>query len=280
MSRYDADYTRTFYDAYGDREWSRLEATAYGRLQGIIHTDFVRRYVRPGMRVLDAGCGPGRFSIAVAEIGATVTALDLSEHQLQLAKERLGDAGVLEGVDGFVQADVADLSMFPDGRFDVVICYGGALSYMCDQRHKAASELVRVVRREGVILASVMSLNGAAANLVRRPTMSVLSDPERGQVWRGLQDGDLGATPSALETMKHPPMHMYTSDELRSLMPGCRALELAGSNVTAFEGSTTIDEVLSDPQAWATVVRLERELNSRAGLVDSGSHIIMAAQRL
>ena len=80
--------------------------------------------------------------------------------------------------------------------------------------------------------------------------------------------------------MQHPPMHMFTSDELRRLLPGCRVLELAGSNVTTFEGSTTIDEVLGDQQAWTTAVELERELNSRPGLVDSGSHIIMAAQRI
>ena len=280
MGMYDADYTRAFYDAYGDIEWSRLEATAYGRLQGIIHTDFIRRYVRPGARVLDAGCGPGRFSIAIAELGATVTALDLSEHQLQLAKERLGEAGVLERVDGFVSADIADLSMFADGRFDVVVCYGGALSYVCDQRHGAASELVRVVRREGVILTSVMSLNGAAVDLVRRPNMPVLKNPEGEQVWRVLEDGDLAGFPSPRVSMQHPPMHMYTSDDLRGLLPDCRVLELAGSNVTTFEGSTTFDEVLSDRQAWSTAVRLERELNSRPGLVDSGSHIIMAAQRL
>ncbi len=280
MGLYDADYTRTFYDAYGDIEWSRLEATAYGRLQGIIHTDFIRRYVRAGTRVLDAGCGPGRFSIAVAQLGATVMALDLSEHQLQLARERLGEAGVLERVDGFVSADIADLSMFTDGHFDIVICYGGALSYVCDQRHKAAAELVRVVRPEGVILTSVMSLNGAAVNLVRRPNMSVLKNPEGEQVWRVLEDGDLAGFLSPQVNMQHPPMHMFTSDELRCLLPGCRVLELAGSNVTTFEGSTTIDDVLGDPEAWPTAVRLERELNSRPGLVDSGGHIIMAAQRL
>ena len=204
----------------------------------------------------------------------------LSAHQLQLARERLGEAGVLERVDGFVSADIADLSMFADGRFDVVVCYGGALSYVCDQRHGAASELVRVVRREGVILTSVMSLNGAAVDLVRRPNMPVLKNPEGEQVWRVLEDGDLAGFPSPRVSMQHPPMHMYTSDDLRGLLPDCRVLELAGSNVTTFEGSTTFDEVLSDRQAWSTAVRLERELNSRPGLVDSGSHIIMAAQRL
>ena len=280
MGMYDADYTRAFYDAYGDIEWSRLEATAYGRLQAIIHTDYIRRYVRPGARVLDAGCGPGRFSIAVAELGATVTPLDLSERQLQLARKRLGEAGVLERVDGFVSGDIADLSMFADGRFDGVICYGGALSYVCDQRHRAAGELVRVVRPGGVILTSVMSLNGGAVDLVRRPNMPVLKNPEGEQVWRVLEDGDLAGVPSTQVDMQHPPIHMYTGDELRGLLPGCRVLALAGSNVTTYEGSTTIDDVLGDPQAWSTAVRLERELNSRPGLVDSGSHIIMAAQRL
>ena len=46
MSTYDADYTKRFYNAYGRHEWDRLEVTAYGRLQAIIHTDFIERYVR------------------------------------------------------------------------------------------------------------------------------------------------------------------------------------------------------------------------------------------
>ena len=75
---------------------------------------------------------------------------------------------MLDRVDGFVRADISDLSMFPDDYFDVVVCYGGALSYVCDQRYKAASELVRVVRPGGVLLISVMSRFGTICNLVRR----------------------------------------------------------------------------------------------------------------
>ena len=277
---YDAGYTRDFYDAYGSLEWDRLEATAYGRLQAIIHSDFIRRHVLDGDRVLDAGCGPGRFTATIAELGAAVTALDLSDRQLQLAEENIREKGLSGRVDDFVAGDITDLSLFPDGCFDVVVCYGGALSYVCEEREMAASELVRVVRPDGTLLISVMSRYGGMANLVRRPTMPVLEDPEGWHVWSVAEDGDLPGSPSPRVNMEHPPMHLYTSEELRSLLPGCRTLELAGSNVTAFEGSTTLDEVLGDRNAWSTVVRIERELNRRPGLVDSGSHMIMASQRL
>ncbi len=54
MVIYNADKTKSFYDAYGSIEWDRLEASAYRRVQAIIHTDFIRRYVERGNRVLDA----------------------------------------------------------------------------------------------------------------------------------------------------------------------------------------------------------------------------------
>ena len=276
---YDAEYTRSFYDAYGRREWDRLAVTAAGRLKAIVHADFIRRYVRKGDRVLDAGCGPGRFTVTAAELGATVTALDLSEGQLELANARVADAGLSDGVDAFVAADIADLSMFPDGHFDAVICYGGALSYVCERRDVAAAELVRVVRPGGILLVSVMSRLGTMAALVRRPQMYVLQDPERWYVWQVAEHGDLPGFPAPGMDLEHPAMHMYTSDELRQLLPDCRVLDLAGSNVTTSGESSAPDDILDNPEAWTTAVELERTLNSRPGLVDSGTHLIVAARK-
>jgi 2-polyprenyl-3-methyl-5-hydroxy-6-metoxy-1,4-benzoquinol methylase len=43
-----------------------------------------------GKRVLDVGCGPGFYSEALIERGATVVACDASEPMIQLARQRLG----------------------------------------------------------------------------------------------------------------------------------------------------------------------------------------------
>ena len=73
-------------------------------------------------------------------------------------------------------------------------------------------------------------------------------------------------------------MHLYSAAELRDLLPGCAVLALAGSNVSLTEGAN--DDALADPAIWATVVDVERSLNQQSGLVDSGSHLILAARRL
>ena len=277
---YDPRRTQEFYDAYGLHEWDRLEATAYGRLQAIVHADFIESYLGPGDRVLDAGSGPGRFSIGMARLDARVTALDISPQQLELARQKISSASLLDQMDGFICADIVDLSQFSDASFDLVVCYGGALSYVNERRHRAAAELARVTRPSGMVLLSVMSRYGAVLNLVERPSMSELRNPEDTHVWRFVETGDRPPFPSNRLDVEHPGMHLYSSEEVNALLPGCNVLEIAGSCVSVHEGSPAIEEAAQDPDAWATAVETERRLCRVSGLVDSGSHIIIAARRL
>ena len=55
-----------------------------------LYQRFLRR-VRPGGRILDAGCGVGRDALAFAERGYEVIAFDASEAMVQLARERMGN---------------------------------------------------------------------------------------------------------------------------------------------------------------------------------------------
>lgn len=282
---YDAKYTKDFYNAYGAFEWSRLEASAYGRLQMIIHEEFIKRYVKPGNRVLDAGSGPGRFSISAARAGANVTVLDISDEQLDIARQKINEAGLVERRNQFIEADICDLSMFPDRHFDMVICFGGALSYVCEKRQKAAGELKRVTGQGGIILVSVMNLLGSTiAAKTENPDMATLKEPDISRpgepaLWEVLKTGDLPGFPSRRANMMHAPMHLFTASELQSLFKGCEMLEIAGSNVTIEEFSTSGETIAAEPSAWSTLVELERKINHDPGLVNSGSHIIMAARK-
>jgi ubiquinone/menaquinone biosynthesis C-methylase UbiE len=161
---YNPEYTRRFYNAYSEHEWNRLSDNAYGQIQAVIHIDFLKRYVHRGDAVLEAGSCPGRFTMELARLGAKVTVLDLSERQLELAQANVSAARLLDQVQDFIQGDVTDLP-FAENTFDVTVAYGGAMSYVCEHRHRAAAELVRVTKPEGILLISVMSRYGAFASL-------------------------------------------------------------------------------------------------------------------
>src|SRR6201995_1404324 len=153
---YDAERTRAYFDTLATREWDRLEATLQGRVKYAIHKRLLERYVRGGMRVLDVGSGPGRFAIDAARLGARVTLVDLSQVQLDLARQKIDEAGAGASVDAFHRLDVLDLSSLGAASYDVVVCYGGAISYTVAHHVDALRELARVVKPGGTVLVSVM----------------------------------------------------------------------------------------------------------------------------
>lgn len=66
----------------------------------------------PGMRALDLCCGPGLITGALVRAGATTTGLDFSPAMLDLAREAVPEATLVEG-------DAGDLP-FDNGVFDIV----------------------------------------------------------------------------------------------------------------------------------------------------------------
>jgi SAM-dependent methyltransferase len=90
-----------------------------------------------GLRVLDAGCGPGVQAAQLAARGATVTGVDLSADLLAIARTR-SDAT-------FLQHDLTERMPFADAEFDVATAIE-VLEHVPDPAHTVA-EMARVAER-------------------------------------------------------------------------------------------------------------------------------------
>ncbi|MFI5981854.1 class I SAM-dependent methyltransferase [Streptomyces sp. NPDC051555] len=104
--------------------------------------------LRPGMSVLDVGCGPGTITADLAELVAPgrVTAVDAAEGVVAQAREYARERG-LHGIE-FAAADVHALD-FPDDSFDVVHAHQ-VLQHVGDPV-RALREMRRVCRPGGIV---------------------------------------------------------------------------------------------------------------------------------
>jgi SAM-dependent methyltransferase len=186
VSAWDPGRAAEYHDAFGEQEWTRFEQGVTPPAGLDIHVRYLERYVRSGDRVLDAGAGPGRFSLELVRLGAEVVALDISPGQLDQLRMRLPDVESHVG-------DVTDLSRFADASFDVAVCFGGPLSYVLDGAEGAPVELVRVTRPGGHVLVSVMLLAGTIAHY-----LSVILDLARRRL-----EAELCEEPGAVSCGQH-----------------------------------------------------------------------------
>jgi SAM-dependent methyltransferase len=98
--------------------------------------------IRPGMSLLDVGCGAGLAMVLAHERGATVAGLDAAEGFLTVARTRLPGAEVRQG-------DVEALP-FPDETFDAVTAFN-SVQFASDP--SAALREIKRVAKPGAAVA-------------------------------------------------------------------------------------------------------------------------------
>lgn len=143
----------SFYDDID--EDSRLNRSRHGQLEYATTMEYIHRYAKPGVKVLEIGAGTGRYSIALAKEGYNVMSVELVESNLEILKKN--SSGIKDIVS--FQGDALNLSRFEDNQFDVTLLFGPMYHlYSKEDVHKAIDEAIRVTKSDGVILVAFLSV--------------------------------------------------------------------------------------------------------------------------
>jgi SAM-dependent methyltransferase len=237
---------KKYYSEQGRKEWRRLARDSYHKLEFDTTMRFMEKYLpkKKGL-VLDAGGGPGRYTIELGRRGYEVVLLDLSSDMLKIAAQQIRKSGVQEKVRQIVQGSIDDLSMFDDETFDSVVCLGGPLSHIVERvrREKAIDELTRIAKKDSPIFVSVIGRLAVLVNeLVYFPKEIEL------EIFSRIRDaGDYyGGYGFA-------PCHFYLPEELRRSFErrGIRVLEMVGlEGLASGHPKETNRLARKQPEAW------------------------------
>ncbi len=268
-----SDAVRAYYDRYGDQERGRLVERVRGRVSFEVHKGFLTTFVGPGARVLEIGAGPARFTKVLAQLGARVVVTDLSPVQLSLNEHYLSGMPEEAAVERRELLDICDTSEFADGEFDVVLAFGGPLSYAFERVDEAMAGLLRITADSGFVLASVMSLLGSWRHYLPAVTAraAVIGEDVNDRIFA---TGDLRHDPASEHICR-----MFRAREARELVErnGGTWVAASASNWGSLADEETVLALEADPERWRHFVGNEIRACAEPGALDGGTHILFAA---
>lgn len=145
-------FRNTYEDpAYAD-DYARLEWTGTYHLVRRDLPRILQQHVT-GRRALDFGCGTGRSTRLLRELGFTVTGVDIASSMIERARQ-------IDGTGDYVLLAEGDLDRLPNGAFDVVLA-----AFPFD--NAPASEKPRILRA----LARLLAPAGRIVNIVSTPEL-------------------------------------------------------------------------------------------------------------
>lgn len=274
MGHYNADWVRQYYNEYGMKEWNRWEESPVERIKFFVHLHHLRNHVRSTDRVLEIGAGAGRFTQQLAKITDRIVVADISSGQLALNRQHAVEHGFADNVEDWMECDMCDLeSTFDADTFDVVVCYGGPLSYVFERQHDAIAQLRRATKPGGKLLFGVMSLWGTIHQYF--PGVLDIDIPSNREI---VTTGNL--TERTVGPGRHY-THMYRADELRSTLEAgsLEILTMSASNCLTTNWTELLAEVSEDSEKWLHLLEMEIEASQQPGCLNAGSHMIAVCRK-
>lgn len=137
-----------YYNKFNEEK--RLDSR-HGQVEFRVSMKYIHGYLpkdktKEEIKILDIGAGTGRYSVALANEGYDVTAVELVKYNLGILKSKGSSVKAMQG-------NALNLKKLADDTFDVTLLFGPMYHlFGAEDKKKALSEARRVTKPGGVIL--------------------------------------------------------------------------------------------------------------------------------
>lgn len=265
---------KDWYASHSNIEWRRLQQDPYHQIEFMLTMRFLEKYMPKRGTVLDAGGGPGRYSIELAKQGYSIVLLDLVPEMLEIARRKMKRAGVLRKVRQFTQGSIEDLSAFSDASFDAVLCLAAPLNHLLEakRREKAAEELTRVAKKKAPIFVSVISRIGLLKTIL-------INFPQEMQYAK--HHWEIGDYVPGLQGEGFTAAHWFLPEELRDLFErhGVDVLEMAGLEGLSSHQPKETNRLYKDQERWRMWLEILLCTCTHPSVVGSAEHFLFVGKK-
>ena len=272
---------REYYDRNAEKEWERLVQDPYRQLEFIVTAHFLDKYLPKKGLVLDAGGGPGRYTIYLAKKGYDVVLFDLSAECLREAEKRIRSARVKRRVKNVVQGSVTDISQFGDESFDAVICLG-AMSHLLGRKDRdlAAHELVRVAKKDAPIFVSVINLYGVFRTVLQRIQHELLAPSHKQMFSQGVHRASWHKDEPDYQGF--PDAYFFRPAELQDLFErqGIQILDMATCEGLSSHLKEETNKIHEDSKKWKFWLDLILRTCTDPAVLGLGEHFLYVGRKV
>ena len=255
-------------------EFNRLVQDAFHRLELDTTLHFIDKFMPEAGHILDAGGGPGRYTMEMAKRGFSVNHLDLNPGYVGYTKKVMEENGLSKQLIDSVEGDICDLSRFDDNTFDGVLCLGAPLTHVVDpdERKKAVDEFVRVTKPGSYIFCSVVGRLALLQKVLDEFPEEITMDIFKGYIETGDYDGSHGFTCC----------HIFYADDLKKAFDrqDLEFIDLVGLEGLASSNEKALNKLYeNDKEAFEIWWRTHLKLCTHPAVVDTSQHMMIICRK-